>query len=384
MISRVLGFACGLALVLGSATALRAGPFTAGNLAIYRVGDGSATLTGSATAVFIDEYTISGTPVQSIALPTVDAGGNQMLTASGNDVSEGYLSRSFDRRFLLLAGYDAAVGTTNVAMTSSAMINRIIGRIDDAGTIDTTTALATAFSGSNIRSATSTDGIDVWAAGNSSPTGTGGVWHATVGVGGTTQVSSTVNDVRVVQVVGKQLFVSSGAAPFRLATVGDGTPTDAGNTTTNLPGITTSQLTSPHSYFFTDLDDVISFGFTGLDTAYVADDNLNVVKKFTFNGTDWIEDGSIALTNVRGLTGIANGANVTLYATNGTSLQKLTDTSGYDGTMNGSFTTIASAASNTAFRGIDFAPAVPEPGAVALGGVVLLIGGVGLVTRRRR
>src|SRR6476646_382680 len=35
--------------------------FTPGDLVVYRVGDGSASLTGIATAVFLDEYTPAGT-----------------------------------------------------------------------------------------------------------------------------------------------------------------------------------------------------------------------------------------------------------------------------------------------------------------------------------
>src|SRR5205085_7223315 len=48
--------------------------------------------------------------------------------------------------------------------------------------------------------------------------------------------------------------------------------------------------------------------------------------------------------------------NVTLYVTNGSTLQTLTDTSGYNATMNGTLASLASAPTNTAFRGVAFAP----------------------------
>jgi hypothetical protein len=47
---------------------------------------------------------------------------------------------------------------------------------------------------------------------------------------------------------------------------------------------------------------------------------------------------------------------VTLYLTNGTTLQTLTDTSGYNATINWTLTSLTPAPTNTAFRGIAFAP----------------------------
>src|SRR4051812_24363275 len=68
--------------------------FTLGNLVVYRVGDGSAALAATATAVFLDEYTPTGTLVQSIAMPTVVSGANKRLTASGTATTEGFLTLS--------------------------------------------------------------------------------------------------------------------------------------------------------------------------------------------------------------------------------------------------------------------------------------------------
>src|SRR5438046_4359269 len=89
--------------------------FTLGNLVVYRVGDGSASLNASATPVFLDEFTPSGTLVQSVAMPTVVNGSNKKLTASGSATTEGFLTRSADGRFIVLAGYDAAPGTRSEA-----------------------------------------------------------------------------------------------------------------------------------------------------------------------------------------------------------------------------------------------------------------------------
>ena len=69
-------------------------PFGAGNIVIYRVGDGTTPVTNAGQAVFLDEYTpasisaVTGTfsaptPVQSIMMPTNWYGGNSSLIADG-------------------------------------------------------------------------------------------------------------------------------------------------------------------------------------------------------------------------------------------------------------------------------------------------------------
>src|SRR6478672_11294975 len=85
----------GFALLASIATAAF---ITPGNLVIYRVGDGSATLAGTATAVFLDEYTTAGTLVQSIP---VSSTGASALTATGNSTTEGIISPSLDGTALL-------------------------------------------------------------------------------------------------------------------------------------------------------------------------------------------------------------------------------------------------------------------------------------------
>src|SRR5580692_8935872 len=87
--------------------------FTAGDLAVVQVGaTGTTTALGdTGTAVFIDEYSPSGTLVQQIALPTTATpGGNQALVL-GDSTNEGELNLSTDGQDLLLTGYDTTVGS---------------------------------------------------------------------------------------------------------------------------------------------------------------------------------------------------------------------------------------------------------------------------------
>src|SRR5579872_3241273 len=139
------------------------GGFTLGNVVVYRIGDGVATLGSGAAAVFLDEYTPTASPslVQSIPMPIApSSSGNRALTAAGNATSEGELARSTDGRYLVLAGYNAAPGTAAIAGTAGTSVSRVIARVDSNGLVDTTTALTDADSGGNPRGAVSTDGLN--------------------------------------------------------------------------------------------------------------------------------------------------------------------------------------------------------------------------------
>jgi DNA/RNA endonuclease G (NUC1) len=331
--------------------------FTAGDLVVYRVGDGSAALGSTATAVFVDEYTPAGTLVQSIAMPTAVSGSNKRLTASGSATNEGFLTRSSDGQYLALTGYDAALGTSGVAATTSTAVQRVIGRVDAAGTINTTTVFAgtagNSFSGGGPRSVVSDAGTNFWAVGSVS-----GVQYITLGATSSTQVNSTATNLRGTNIFGGQLYISSGAGTIRMGAVGTGTPTSSGQTITNLPGFPAT--TAANGFFFADLN----AGVAGVDTLYVADDGTGQVLKYSLVGGNWVANGSVAVTAARGLTGSVSGTTVTLFGTlgsTGTTLYKLIDSTGYNATISGSPSTIALAGTNKAFRGVAFAPSSGPP-----------------------
>jgi DNA/RNA endonuclease G (NUC1) len=332
---------------------VHAAGFTAGNIVVYRVGDGSAALGSTAAAVFLDEYTPGGALVQSIPMPTAVVGSNRRLTASGSATTEGFLTLTSSGQYLAVPGYDAALGTAAVAGTTSATVNRVVGRVDFAGTIDTTTAISDSFSAGNPRGATG-DGTNFWVAGSNS-----GVRLVTLGSSGaSTSISTTSTNLRVPNIFGGQLYISSGAGTIRMGTVGTGTPTATGQTITNLPGFPATP--SATGYFFADLN----AGVAGVDTLYVADDSAGQVQKYSLVSGTWAANGSITAASARGLTGSVQGTTVTLFGTlgsAGTTLYKLVDSTGYNATISGSIITIASAGINKAFRGVAFAPSSGPP-----------------------
>src|SRR4051794_10869748 len=87
------------------------GQLTSGNLFVYRVGDGSGTLTTTSASSFIDQFnttTASQTPINTVA---IDNSGANRLTNSGSATSEGFLTRSTNGLLLNFGGYDADAGT---------------------------------------------------------------------------------------------------------------------------------------------------------------------------------------------------------------------------------------------------------------------------------
>jgi predicted extracellular nuclease len=347
-----------LAAVLMAPSLLSAAAFTPGNLVIYRFGDGSAAVSGAATAAFLEERTTAGTLVQSIPLPTVDSGSNQTCTVAGTATTEGFLTRSADGNYIIGGCYDAAPGTgaPNSALPSA--VARVVFRVDGNGVVDTSTALTSSTLTGNIRTATGSNGTDFWLA-----TSTGGYHYTTFGATTATQIATTPVNVRTVLIESGQLYGGSGAGAFRLFTVGTGLPTGTGNTITSLPGYPTAGV-SGNAFFFADLD----AGVAGVDTVYQADDQgaAGGIRKYSLVGGLWTQNGvldtGVATAN-RGLAGSVSAGVVTLFSTrNGTSIATVTDSAGYNAAPSSlAVTSIAVPLTNTVFRGIALVPGAAQP-----------------------
>lgn len=340
--------------------------FIPGNLVVSLVGDGSAALTNAANPVFLSEYTTAGSLVRSLALPTAASGANRRFSVSGSATSEGHLSRSTDGRFLVIGGYDAAIGTASVVSTTSAANPRVVARVGFNDAIDTSTALGDAYSANNIRSVFTTDGADIWTAGTASSGG--GVRYTTLGATTSTQLSTTITNIRVVNIFNGQLYVSSSTGAFQgVSAVGTGIPTTSGQTITSLAGMPSTAS----SY---------DFHFANASTLYIADDRTSAaggLQKWTFDGSSWSLQYTLSSgTNIglRGLVGGDDGSgNALLYAiSTDNKLVSVIDTG-----AGSAFSTLATAPANTAFRSVEFAP-VPTPGTLAL------LAASGLLAIRRR
>jgi hypothetical protein len=352
-------------------SAAAAAPFTPGNVVVVRIGDGSAALTSAATATFLLEYTPAGVLVQTIALPTATTGANSILTNTGSSSSDALLTRSVDGRYLVLTGYDAAVGTASLTATPSATTNRIIGRVAADGTVDTSTRLADAFSGSstsgaNIRSAATVDGTAFYAVGSN--TGVRYVPFGNAAATATTAVTTAApTNNRVVNIFNGNLYISSASGSFQgISQVGTGLPTTGPQPITQLAGFPTATGPQPYAFYFADLSTTVP----GVDVVYVADDRTaspGGIQKWSLVGSTWTLNGSIVsspATAIRGLDGSTAGTTVSLAASGNGGLYIVSDNAGYNAAPSTSTLAapIAMAGTNATFRGAAFAPVA---GAVA-------------------
>src|SRR5688572_5397609 len=348
-----------LAVIFKGATQV---PFTSGNIVVYRVGTGAATLTNAAAAVFLDEYTPAGVLVQSIALPVAVSGGNQILTAAGVGTAEGLLNLSTDGQYLVFTGYNAPLGTATIGGSVSATRPRTIGLVKYNATINTTTALTDFSSGGPVRAAVSTNGTDLWACGNGTIGGTGGVRYATVGSTTSTRLNTTgPTMLRSLSITGEQLYVAGNGGSPRIGTVGTGLPTTTGQTITNLSGLPITG--TPGQFVLADLN----AGVAGADVLYFTDVNAGINKYSLVSGS-WVSNGIVgtATDDYRGLAAKVSGTTVTLFATRGGAnsvaieggeVVRLTDASGYNGAFSGTPVVLATAITDaTAYRGVSLVP----------------------------
>jgi len=338
--------------------------FTAGNLVVYRAGDGVAGLRSVATYAYLDEYTPTGTLVRSIKLPGLAAEAtapNLRVTISGSSTSEGFITRSANGLYLIAEGYNADTGTTGIAKTTAAATNRVVATVDVNSTINSSNASPSFSSGNNFRATASVDGNSFYVAG-----GATGIAYMPIQAGGldsATKLSTTVSNIRCVEIFGGQLYVStaSGSA-VRVGTVGTGLPTTSGQTITNLPGVTLTK-SSPYQFFLASLP--------AGQVLYIADDSAGIRKYSLVSGT-WVANDSLKITaanagaGFRGITGTVQGSNVGLYVTYaGTTsgIYAVADNTGFNASiMTAVAVPVATAAANTAFRGIAWAPlATPLP-----------------------
>jgi len=293
-----------------------------------------------------------------LALPTVVSGNNQPLTLAGTAGSEGGLSLSGNGSYVTLGGYAATVGTLLVATTTTSMVNRVIGRIDANGNVNTSTRFNTAFDVGNIRAVATQDGTAFWASGNG-PAQTGGVQYIALGAVGGTQILGAPNNARWTHVFAGQLYASSGSAAFvNVFTVGAGLPTASGQVATSLPGLPIIGA-SPYSFALLDRDPMVP----GVDTLYLSEDQSQAlgggVQKWTFNGASWTKVTTFVqgiTTGVRGVAAVVTGNDVTVIAT--TTEPSLNNVVVYvdNGAMNPMGTIVATAGANTAFRGVAISP----------------------------
>jgi hypothetical protein len=434
-------------LAINAAQASTISSFMAGDLVVSVEGNGSGTGSYSdnqAAPLTLAEFGVTGTQDATLSgtleLPQTASKGNYAISGEYGSSSEGSLQLSGNGQYLTIMGYDVNAqaynsqydvnGTgTALAQSQSSSVSRVVALIGANGSVNTSTALTNVFSGNNPRSVYTVNGTSFLISGQGTKgDATGGVFTATLGAQTATPVTGqdstykskpSSQDTRFVTQYNGQTYVSidSGTgSPNRsyIATIGSTgalTPLNgmaAGTVTLNgangnsiNKGSGTVNL-SPENFYFANSS-----------TLYVADSGSpkngsslgdGGLQKWSLEGSSWVLDytlnaglnlvansASSGTTGLLGLTGKLVGNSVELYATNytigdtdPTYLYGITDLLTATTAPSGEkFTLLATAAADTNFKGVSFAPvsAVPLPGALPLfGGAIAM---VGVMARRR-
>jgi hypothetical protein len=350
------------AAALGCTAQASATSLTPGDVVVERDGNGGVeALTSSATPVYLNEFQPTGALVTALALPTAVSGSNKPLLDSGTATSDGELTLSENDQCVVMFGYDVAAGIEKITESKVKEVPRTVALVNEKGEINSATALTNVANEGNTRGATSSECTKIWTGSNGNKS-TGGVNSVSKpGESTGTELNETDKNVRAVEAVDGQLYVSADPEQqgVTIAKVGSGLPTTKGQTITNLPFETGMSPEEPYGF------SLLTLGMPSgaPDTLYVADNKRSKVVKYGLSGGKWVEHGAVEIpAELTGVTANDVAGAVTIYATSsggsgkkGT-LYRISDVSGVNGALSGIPVEVATAPTNEAFRGVAFAP----------------------------
>jgi len=394
---RILGLVAILAalvLALAMGTNALAVWGQAGDIVIYRVGDGTQPLTNNGMYVYLDEYTVSNTaysydPIAqagnqtfsityqgTIAMPQSWYGANAPVVSDGFSQYMGELTTSVDGRFVVLTGYGATLTAgatptyqlTNSALTdasATAVVARVVGLVDGYGHIDTTTTQTNLNEqGDELRGAASLEGTNIWLTGSSDQTTYAVRAQMTsTQVCNSTQLQTPYRNVNIFQnalYINRQssmAVATNTSAAVNTLPAGGGLPTSYVNSNFTVLGgveLGTESAYPNHAIGNASVNfmmfNIASAHNSGAapDTLYVADNVQDYyglsdthgggVLKYCWISGMWSNVGVIGSSLATMLTGVQSGTNVTLYITSGGTqsggfnlLSAYYDTSGFGG-----------------------------------------------------
>jgi hypothetical protein len=321
------------------------GTLTPGNLVVERLGDGKQALATSGNTIFVDEFTPSGTAVQSIK---IDDSGPSALIDDGTANTVGGMTLAANGQMLCFPGYNTVRPfSSSLSASASASVPRAVGTVNANGLYQLAVITTNHYSGVNIRGAATDGNGNFWTCGQSSSGVGGGICYL-----GTNSPPALLTDgtFRMVYLFGTNLWFdvqnSSGAGGYNLGVYEfSGAPTNgpaAATMIVSLAGSSTYGLSVNNP--------------TNPTVLYFADATLSGIHKWTNNGSGtWSQTYVINPSgNLFGLTVDWTTTPATIYATtvsSGNSLIKVVD-NGPTSTA----TILATSGANKVFRNVAFTP----------------------------
>ncbi|TZF82234.1 hypothetical protein FW774_16235 [Pedobacter sp. BS3] len=327
--------------------------FQEGNLVLLRIPNygtesgGTAANNGNkAVPMYLDAYDpddIAAGITKTVPLPTTSDGTNYALTANGSSSATPYISRSVDGRYLVVQGFDVAVGTdVTTSGISYSTTNPSFALVNYQGNVSSTTKVTNNIPGASwMKTTVSYDGTGIWFGNGSN---TDGVHY--IPVGGTTSTKIGGTYARSLMLNDKKLIMGYGTTLYSIGTADLPTTLQTASTLT----IDTKPLSC---YGF-----VILKNKTGDKVLYLCDYGTTAnhgIKKYLLEGNTLTYKGVVAyqnLTNVEGRV-VYNGDGtfnkVQLYAINASGkLVKIEDTADFNEDMDGTATLLKDFAGVTA------------------------------------
>lgn len=322
-----------------------------------------------AEKILLDEYDVSGSsPVlrQTIELPFA---GPEATTVPGIYNHDRHVHRSSDGRFVTFTGYAKAYvegSYDDPSVDGASATPRVVVIVKYDGSVDLSTRLTDACDYTAIRAAVTTDGNDIWVAGDnaSGATTSGGTRFTTRGSSTTVNLSQTQtlgsptpDNIRDLNIFAGQLYNSSGSGSSvgkAIFQVGTGLPTFGSQMLTKL----TTDGSSTVSFYFLDADVSVS----GVDTIYAASSIGATFRKYNLVAGSWTPKGLLVMPE--GEPGhvtaklMPNGQAI-VYVGHGAGIYRYADAQPYGGSLSGDMGSVfLPVPEGYTWGGFDFAPAM--------------------------
>ncbi len=320
--------------------------FTAGNIAVLRIGDSITALANTGNTLALDQFTTSGAYVNSVILPK---SGTNAVILGATATSEGFSTLASNGSAITFLAYKTTAPYSAAINTStSALVNRVVVSVNASGTVSFPSLTATSFSAGNPRCVVS-NGTSYWGAGSN----TGICWgNSTSNLD--TIVSNSSTNIRAMNIFGGQLYYSTASGTTGIWRAGTGTPSNSG--TTSSVYFATASGTSPSPYGFALNNDS--------NICYIADDRVIAsgggIQKWKRTAGVWsllytIGTGSGSTVGARAITVNWNTSPATIFAVTAEgSLNRVIRINDTSATVTP--VTIATASTNTIFRGVSYTP----------------------------